>query len=177
MKKLYMLALAFGLAMFTGCTPNETVLLAAANTAGNLGLSAWFAIDDPDTAVKSTLKDVVTLVGNSAGAVAEGGSYVEALTPAIQEFVAKREGLTGAQKNLINTGASVVLGTLDTFIDSNQELKGNAALVTKVVASFCKGCLTAIERSEDCCSYKALKKAHLNTKMRYDARAKAFTVK
>ena len=43
--------------LVTGCTPSETVILAAANTAGNLGLSAWFAIDDPDTKVKAALED------------------------------------------------------------------------------------------------------------------------
>lgn len=162
--------------LVTGCTPNDTVLIAAANTAGNLGLSAWFAIDDPDPEVKAVLKDVVTMVGASATAVGEGGSYVDSLTPAIQEFVAKRDELTPAQKNLINTGASVVLSTLDTFIDSNPEVKGNSERVSKVVAAFCKGCLTAIARSEDCCSAKSLKKAHQIIRMQYDANARAFTV-
>ena len=176
MKKLIIVATALFMG-FAGCTPNETVLLAGANTAGNLGLSAWFAIDDPDANVKTVLKDVVTLVGDSAGTVADGGSYVEALTPAVQKFVAERDGLTNAQKNLINVGASVILGTLDTFVSSNEELKGNATLVSKVVSAFCTGCLTAIDRSEDCCSDKALKKAHANMQMKYDAKAKAFTVK
>ena len=169
-------AVASALTLVTGCTPNDTVLIAAANTAGNLGLSAWFAIDDPDPQVKSALKDVVTMVGASASAVGDGGSYVDALTPAIQEFVAKRDGLTPVQKNLINTGASVVLGTLDTFLDSTQEVKGNAERVSKVGAAFCKGCLNAIERSEDCCSAKALKKAHQVIRMQYDSNVKAFTV-
>ena len=162
--------------MVSGCDPDDSTIIAAANTAGNLGLSAWFAIDDPDAKVKSTLKEVVTLVESSASTVGAGGSYVDALTKPVQEFVAGRDGLTAAQKNLINTGASVILGTLDTFIGSNKEIQGNVERVSKVVAAFCKGCLTAIERSEDCCEAKALKKAHEAIKMQYDADAKAFAV-
>lgn len=161
-------------ALFTGCEPDESTLVVAANTAGNLGLSAWFAVDDPDVEVKESLKDVVTLVRDGASSVGEGGTYIDALTPAIQRFVAENDKLNPAQKNLINTGASVILSALDTFIDSKPELKGNAALVSKVVASFCKGCLTAIERSEDCCSAKSLKRAHQVIRMKYAVGAKAF---
>lgn len=164
-------------AFLTGCEPpNETVLVAAANTAGNLGLSAWFAIDDPDAEVKEVLKDVVTLVNDGASQVSEGGSYLDALTPAIQKFVAENDKLNPAQKNLINVGASVMLSALDTFIDANPEVKTNATLVSKVVAAFCKGCLTAIERSEDCCSARSLKRAHQVMQMQYAVGAKAFVL-
>ena len=182
MRKLILTAaVACGAALttfFTGCEPpNETVLVAAANTAGNLGLSAWFAIDDPDAEVKTALKDVVTLVSDGASQVSAGGSYIDALTPAIQKFVAANDRLNPAQKNLINTGASVMLSALDTFIDANPEVKTNAALVSKVVAAFCRGCLTAIERSNDCdncrdCSPQ--KKAHRIMQMKYGVAAKAF---
>ena len=163
--------------LVTGCEPNETVLLAAANTAGNLGLSAWFAIDDPDCEVKDALKDVVTAVQDGASRVGEGGTYVDALTPVIQDLVARNDKLTGAQKNLINTGAAVILGTLGTFMDSNAKVKGNAELASKVVASFCRGCITAIERSDNCTIDRALKKAHAVVQMKYDVKAKAFVAK
>lgn len=169
-------AVAIPLATTTGCTPNESTILAAANTAGNLGLSAWFVIDEPDAKVKAVLKDVVTMVGDSTSKVGAGESYVDALTKPIQDFVAGRDGLTPAQKNLINAGAAVILGTLDTFIGSNPDIQGNVKLVSNVVAAFCKGCLTAIERSEDSAEAKALKKAHEAVLMRYDAEAKAFAV-
>lgn len=182
MRKILFMAVVAGAAamsaLFTGCEPpNETVLVAAANTAGNLGLSAWFAIDDPDAEVKEVLKDVVTLVSDGASQVSEGGSYIDALTPAVQKFVAENDKLNPAQKNLINVGASVMLSALDTFIDANPEVKTNATLVTKVVASFCRGCLTAIKRSNDCdncrdCSPQ--KKAHRIMQMKYGATAKAF---
>lgn len=172
-----LVASAVALTTFTGCEPNETVLLAAANTAGNLGLSAWFAIDDPDDQVKTVLKDVVTLVNEGASQVGEGGSYVDALTPVIQDVVAKHDKLTPAQKNLINAGAAVILGTLDTFIDSNPKVKDNVELASKVVASFCRGCLTAIERSADASAAKSLKKAHQLMQMRYDAKAQAFVAR
>jgi len=170
-------AVAATMAFLTGCEPNETVLLAAANTAGNLGLSAWFAIDDPDEDVKTVLKDVVTIVNTGASQVGEGGSYVDALTPVVQDVIARNDKLTPAQKNLINTGASVILSTLDTFIASNPKVKDNAALASKVVAAFCQGCLTAISRSEDCADCKPLKKAHKIIQMKYDVTAKAFVVK
>ena len=166
---------ASAVTFMTGCTPDDSILIAAANTAGNLGLSAWFAIDDPDQQVKTVLKDVVQIVGESASAISDGGSYVDALAPHIQELIAKRDELTPAQKNLINTGAVVILGTLDTFLDSKPEVRGNADRVSKVVAAFCKGCLVAITRSEDCCSEKSLKKAHQILRMQYSVSAKAFT--
>ena len=172
-----MVAGAAALATFTGCEPNETVLLAAANTAGNLGLSAWFAIDAPDAQVKAGLRDVVTIVNGGASKVGEGSTYLDALTPAVQDAIARHESLTPAQKNLINTGAAVVLSALDTFVDANPKVKGNAALASKVVAAFCSGCLTAIDRSEDCCSDRALKKAHQIIRMQYDAGEKAFVAK
>ena len=163
-------------AMFTGCTPNEGMIIAAANTAGNLGLSAWFAIDDPDPQVKANLKEVVSLVESGASGIGEGASYVEALAPAVQEFVSRLDGITSAQKNLINVGSMVMLGALDTFVEANPDIKGNAALASKVVAAFCRGCKTAIDRSDDCCTAKALKKAHMAAKLRYSEKAKAFVL-
>jgi len=167
-------AAASACTLLTGCEPNDAVIVAAANTAGNLALSAWFAIDDPDDDVKHTLKEVVSMVEKGAGAIGEGGSYVDALTPAIQGFIASRDDLTPAQKNLINTGSMVLLGALDSFIASNPELKDNAERASKVVAAFCSGCLTAIARTNDenCCT--PLKKAHAAISMQYDVQAKAF---
>lgn len=164
-------------AVISGCTPDETTLLTAANTAGNLGLSAWFAIDAPDAEVKTALKDVVTLVNDGASRVGAGETYVDALAPVVQDVVARHDRLTPAQKNLINTGAAVILSALDTFVDANPRVKGNAELASKVVSAFCRGCLTAINRSEDCCSDRALKKAHQIIRMQYDASAKAFVAK
>jgi len=169
-------AVASAVAFVAGCTPDDDALIAAASTAGNLGLSAWFAIDDPDPKVKATLKDVVTMIGDSASTVGAGASYVDALTPAIQEFVARREGLTAAQKNLINVGSLVALGALDTFMASHKDIQDNAEKVSKVVAAFCSGCRTAIARSEDAAAAKALKKAHEAIGMKYDATAKAFAL-
>ena len=163
-------------ALFTGCEPSETLLTTAANPAGNLGLSAWFAIDNPDCDVKAALKDVVSAIDKGAAHVGTGGTYTEALTPVIQDSIAKIGKLTAAQKNLVNIGASVMLSALDTFVETHTQIKADAALVSKVVSAFCKGCLTAIERSDDCCIDRALKQAHANIKMKYDAKAKAFVV-
>ena len=117
------------------------------------------------------------MVEQGAGKIGEGGSYIDALTPAIQGFIASRDNLTPAQKNLINTGSMILLGALDTFIASKPELKGNAERVSKVVAAFCSGCLTAIERSADCDDCSPQKKAHAAIRMQYDAQAKAFVAK
>jgi hypothetical protein len=162
--------------LLAGCDTSETTLTMAANTAGNLGISAWFAIDDPDDTVKETLKTIVDTVTQASVKVGDGESYVSVLTPLIQADVAKSEKLTNAQKNLINTGASVVLSGLDTFIDSNEKVKTNAELLSKVVAAFGKGCLTAIERSESSVAAQSIKKAHEAIGMKYHPRAKAFGV-
>lgn len=171
-------AAASACTLLTGCEPSDSILVAAANTAGNLALSAWFAIDAPDCDVKHTLKEVVSMVEKGAGTIGEGGSYVDALAPAVQGFIASRDDLTPAQKNLINTGSMVLLGALDSFIASKPELKGNAERASKVVAAFCSGCLTAIARTNDdnCYADVALKKAHTAIRMQYDAKAKAFVV-
>ena len=164
-------------ALVTGCETDETTILAAANTAGNLGLSAWFAIDAPDAEVKTALKDVVTLVNDGASRVGAGETYVDALAPVVQDVVARHDKLTPAQKNLINTGAAVILSALDTFVDANPRVKENAELASKVVAAFCRGCLTAIDRSEGCLSSLAIKRAHRVIRMQYDPAAKAFVAK
>jgi len=174
LKTLLIGATAFALAFLTGCEPNETDLIMGANTAGNLGLSAWFAIDDPGPEVKGVLKDVVTTVDGASSTIGTGGSYVDSLTPAVQEIIARHEKLTPAQKNLINTGSSVILSGLDTFIDANPKVKENAETGAKVIAAFCKGCLTAIDRSEASAAAKSIRKAHQVIRMQYDAKAKAF---
>lgn len=161
--------------LLSGCDTSEATLTMAANTAGNLGISAWFAIDDPDATVKDTLKTVVGTVAQASVKVGEGESYVSALTPLIQADVAKNDRLTNAQKNLINTGASVVLSGLDTFIASNEKVKTNAELLSKVVAAFGRGCLTAIERSETTVAAQAIRKAHAAIRMKYRSGAKAFS--
>ncbi len=169
-------AFAAAAVLLAGCDTSETTLTMAANTAGNLGVSAWFAIDDPDATVKETLKTVIATVTQASVKVADGESYVTALTPLVQADVAGNEKLTNAQKNLINTGASVVLSGLDTFIGSNEKVKTNAGLLSKVVAAFGKGCLTAIERSESSAATLSIKQAHEIIGMKYHSRAKAFVV-
>ncbi len=167
-------AFAAAAVLLAGCDTSETTLTMAANTAGNLGVSAWFAIDDPDATVKETLKTVIATVTQASVKVADGESYVTALTPLVQADVAGNEKLTNAQKNLINTGASVVLSGLDTFIGSNEKVKTNAALLSKVVAAFGQGCLTAIERSDASVAAQSIRKAHAAIRMKYRAGAKAF---
>ena len=109
MKKLIITMLAaIGLA-FSGCTPSESTLIAAANTAGSIGLLTWFSIDDPDPEVKAVLKEVITYVDGATVKVGEGDTYLDAILPYVQEFVAKQEKLTDYQKTLINAGSVVVL--------------------------------------------------------------------
>ena len=161
-------------ATFTGCDRSETALLAAANTAGNIAVSAWFAIHEPDGKIKTVLKDVVTLTVQASGKIGEGESYVSALAPVVQEVIARHDELTPSQKNLINLGSSVILSNIDVFIDSKPELKGNAELVSKCVAEFGKGCLTAIERSENTLAAQALHYAHAMGRLSFDVKTKSF---
>ena len=150
MKKLLItLCAAIGLA-FSGCTPDENTLVAAANSAGTIGMLTWFSIDNPDPQVKATLKEVITYVDGATVKVGEGDTYLESLLPYIQKFVAEQEKLTDYQKQLINAGSVVVLNGIDTFMASNPKVKENAELVGRVVSSFCKGCLVVLNMPEDC---------------------------
>ena len=150
MKKLIITMLAVVGLMFSGCTPSESTLVAAANTAGTIGLLTWFSIDDPDPEVKATLKEVITYVDGATVKVAEGDTYLDSLLPYIQKFVGEQEKLTDYQKQLINAGSVVVLNGIDTFLAANPSVKENAALVNKVVSAFCKGALSVLNMPEDC---------------------------
>ena len=150
MKKLIITAFAAIGIMFSGCTPDETTIVAAAKSAGSIGLLTWFSIDDPDTQVKATLKEVITYVDGATVKVVEGETYLDSLLPYIQKFVLDQEKLTDYQKQVINAGSVVVLNGIDTFMAANPKVKENAALVNKVVGAFCKGCLSVLVLPEDC---------------------------
>ena len=166
MKKLLITMLAaIGLA-FSGCTPSESTLIAAANTAGTIGLLTWFSIDDPDPAVKATLKEVITYVNGASVKVAEGDTYLDSLLPYIQKFVGEQEKLTDYQKQLINAGSVVVLNGIDTFMATNPKVKEDAELVNKVVGAFCKGCLVVLNMPEDCPECKRAKEVYQKRSMK-----------
>ena len=161
-------------ATLAGCDKSETTLLAAANTAGNLALSTWFAIEEPDGQVKTALKEIVAVTVDASAKIGGGESYVNALTPVVQEIASSYTGITPAQRNLVNVGASVILSGIDTYIDSNERLRTNAELASKVVAEFGKGCLTALERSENSPAAQSIRQAHRVMSLRYDVEANAF---
>lgn len=150
MKKLIITMFAAIGIMFSGCTPDETTIVMAAQSAGSIGLLTWFSIDDPDPAVKATLKEVITYVNGASVKVADGDTYLDSLLPYVQEFVLKQEKLTDYQKQLINAGSVVVLNGIDTFMAANPKVKENADLVNKVVGAFCKGALSVLSMPEDC---------------------------
>ena len=166
MKKLIITMLAaIGLA-FSGCTPSESTLIAAANTAGSIGLLTWFSIDDPDPEVKAVLKEVINYVDAATVKVGEGDTYLDAILPYVQVFVAKNEKLTDYQKTLINAGSVVVLNGIDTFMAANPKVKEDGELVGKVVSSFCKGCLTVLNMPEDCAECKRAKEVYQKRSMK-----------
>jgi len=150
MKKLIITMLAAIGLMFSGCTPDETTLVMAAKSAGSIGLLTWFSIDNPDTAVKTTLKEVITYVDGATVKVIEGDNYLDSLLPYVQKTVAGNEKLTDYQKQLINAGSVVVLNGIDTFTAANPKVKEDATLVNKVVGAFCKGALSVLNMPEDC---------------------------
>lgn len=166
MKKLIITMLAaIGLA-FSGCTPDENTLVAAANSAGTIGMLTWFSIDNPDTQVKATLKGVITYVNGATVKVGEGDTYLESLLPYVQEFIAEHDELTDYQKQLINAGSVVVLNGIDTFMAANPKVKENAELVSRVVSSFCKGCLVVLNMPEDCPECKRAKEVYQKRSMK-----------
>ena len=150
MKKLIITMLAAVGIMFGGCTPDENTLVSAAQTAGTIGMLTWFSIDNPDPQVKATLKEVITYVDSTSVKVGEGDTYLESLLPYVQKFVGEQEKLTDYQKQLINAGSVVILNGIDTFMASNPKVKENAELGSRVVSSFCKGCLVVLNMTEDC---------------------------
>lgn len=166
MKKLFItLCAAIGLA-FTGCTPDENLIVTTANSAGTIAMLTWFSIDNPDPEVKVVLKDVITYVKVATVKVGEGETYLDSIIPYVQEFVAKNEKLTDYQKTLINAGSVVVLNGIDTFMDANPKVKEDGELVSKVVSSFCKGCLTVLNMPEDCPECKRAKAVYEKRSMK-----------
>ena len=160
MKKLFItLCAAIGLA-FTGCTPDENLIVTTANSAGTIAMLTWFSIDNPDPEVKVVLKDVITYVKVATVKVGEGETYLDSIIPYVQEFVAKNEKLADYQKQLINAGAVVVLNGIDTFLAANPKVKENAELVSKVVAAFSTGCLSVLDKPEDCPECKRAKEVY-----------------
>lgn len=151
MKKMIMgmIAAVAMLCGICGCDWNETTVTATANTAGNLTMLTWFSIDNPDTQVKEVLKEVVTKVTSTTVKVGEGATYMEAVLPEVQAIALKQEKLNDYQKTLINAGAVVILNGIDTFLATNEKVKTDAALVSKVVGAFGKGCLTILNMGED----------------------------
>ena len=148
LKNIIVSAITACVVILSGCDLNEQALITSASTAGQLSQLVWFSIDNPDPEVKAVLKDVVTKVTSSSVKVAEGETYLEAILPEVQEIALKQDKLNDYQKTLINAGSVIILNGIDTFIASNEKVKNNAELVSKVVASFGKGCLMVLNMPE-----------------------------
>lgn len=148
LKNIIVSAIAACVVVLSGCDLNESALVSTANTAGNISMLTWFSIDNPDPEVKVVLKEVVTKVTASIVKVAEGETYLEAVLPEVQAIALKQEKLNDYQKTLINAGAVIILNGVDTFIASNEKVKNNTELVSKVVASYGKGCLMVLNMPE-----------------------------
>ena len=149
MKKLLVTLVAAVTLLFSGCEWSETTITNTATTAGNIAMLTWFSIQNPDQTVKDILKDVVANITTATVQVAEGKTYLDSFLPQVQELANKNEKLTSNQKMLISAGAVVILNGIDTFLDSNEKVKTDAALVNKVVSAFGKGCLSVLNLSSD----------------------------
>ena len=149
MKKLICALVASATILFSGCDMNEQQLIATANTTGTIAMLTWFAVDNPDTAVKTALKEIVSAIEKSSVDVGSGKTYIESVLPEIQEMAIKMQGLSEYQKAIINAGSVIILNGIDTFLDKNQEVKKNVELVNKVVAAFCDGCLTVLKMEDN----------------------------
>lgn len=165
-KTMLMLVAAMGV-LLSGCDVEESQLVAGANMSGNLAMLTWFSVDDPDADVKATLKDVVSCVVTASVQVAEGKTYLDSLLPQVQQIANKQEKLNDYQKTLVSAGAMVVLNGIDTFMATNEKVKGNAELVSKVVASFGKGCLSVLDLSNDSPAVKNAKNVYMTRQIRF----------
>ena len=150
MKKLIIAMFTAFTVLFTGCEPNEATLVGAAQTTGSIAMLTWFSIDNPDQQVKAVLKDIVGSITTASVAVGEGETYLDAVLPQVQEIALKQKHLNDYQKTLINAGAVVILNGIDTYLATNEKVKKNAELVSKVVAAFGKGCASVLNMPDDC---------------------------
>lgn len=154
MKKIIIPIIAMAMAFITGCDMNESATISTANTAGNLTMLTWFSIDNPDCEVKAVLKEVIGKVTSASVSVGEGNTYLDSVLPEIQNLAIGKDNLTDYQKTLISSGSVIILNGIDTFLASNEKVKGNAELVSKIVGAFGKGCLTVLNMKDDCCEIR-----------------------
>ena len=157
MKKFIIAMLASVTMFMSGCNWNETAVTTTATTAGQIAMLTWFSIDNPDPQVKAVLKDVVGKITTTSVDVAAGKTYLDSVSPAVYEIIAKQEKLNDYQKALINAGSVVILNGIDTFLATNEKVKANAELVSKIVAAFGKGCLSVLNMPENCPECKKAK--------------------
>lgn len=160
MKKAIITLMAALTMLFSGCEWNETAITQTATTTGSIAMLTWFSIDNPDPEVKAVLKEVVGKITTASVAVGEGKTYLETVLPEIQELALKQEKLNDYQKTLINAGAVVILNGIDSFLASNEKVKSNAELVSKVVAAFGNGCLVVLNMNEDAKEVKRAKEVY-----------------
>lgn len=149
MKKLIFTLVASATMLFTGCDMSEEQLIVAANTTGRIALLTWFAVDNPDTAVKSGLKVVIGSIEKASVDVGSGKTYLESVLPEVQAMIVQMHDINEYQKELINIGSVIVLSGIDTYLDNNPDIKTNVELVNKVVAAFCGGCLDVLKKEEN----------------------------
>ena len=122
-----------------------------------IAMLTWFSIDNPDVQVKTVLKEVMGKITTTSVDVAAGKTYLDSVSPAVYEIIAKQEKLNDYQKALINAGSVVILNGIDTFLATNEKVKANAELVSKIVAAFGKGCLSVLNMPDNCPECKRAK--------------------
>lgn len=149
MKKLIVTLIASVTMLFTGCDMSEEQLVVTANTTGKVAMLTWFAVDNPDTSVKSGLRVVIGSIEKASVDVGSGKTYLESVLPEIQNIIIQMHDINEYQKELINIGSIVVLSGIDTYLDNNPDIKTNVELVNKVVAAFCGGCMEVLKKEEN----------------------------
>jgi len=157
MKKT-LIGLCAGMLMLAGCDWNEGVALVATQAAGKLAMTTWFAVDDPGVEVKSALKNAVGIIQS---AEVEGATYKETLFPEIVKLVdTKYPELDDFKKQLIESGAIIVLGGIDQLFINNEKLASNRDLARKYISAFCAGVNAALVAAETDASIENSSKAY-----------------
>jgi len=134
--------------MIPGCTiKDEAQMKAIANQAGLFSAVGWIAIDNPDEAVKTSVKDIVILIADKAIKVEDGETYTEVLYGDIVKYI--NDKVEVQYRPLAKAGSLALLGGIDMMFAANPNWKEDETIVINIVQSFCDGAKNGLSMAAD----------------------------
>ena len=130
--------------IFTGCTLDETAALSLAKSAGKVAVWTWVAVDNPDTEVKTTVKEIIIKVKEITAATTKVGEYVDTVYPIVEPLIDANEKLKDDQKALAKAGFVIIFTALDEFCANNEKIITAADKASKYINAFFDGASKAL---------------------------------